>query len=98
MQGPANMVGQYASSDYYLFRSLQNNLDGQSDALTERIFLDTPPLSSDSSIDPIPISPRGIPFPTNSTDSVEFLKEIPPPPPRSYFRILESDTLESLIT
>ena len=27
MQGPANMVGQYASSDYYLFHSLQNNLD-----------------------------------------------------------------------
>ncbi|XP_018341338.1 PREDICTED: proline-rich receptor-like protein kinase PERK12 [Trachymyrmex septentrionalis] len=65
------------------------------DALTESIFPDTPPQSSDSSI---PISPRGISFPTNSTDSVEFLEEIPPPPPRSYFSILESDTLESLIT
>ena len=66
-----------------------------SDALTERIFPNTPPQSSDSSH---PISPRRSPSPTNSTDSVEFLEEIPPPPPRSYFRILDSDTLESLIT
>ena len=51
------------------------------DALTERIFPDTPPLSLDSSINSIPICPRGIPSPTNSTDSVEFLEEIPPPPP-----------------
>ncbi|KYN39301.1 hypothetical protein ALC56_06310, partial [Trachymyrmex septentrionalis] len=70
-----------------------------SDALTERIFPDTSPLSLDSSINPIPISPKGIPSPTNSTDSMEFLEEeFPPPPPRSYFRILESDTLESLIS
>ncbi|KYN37933.1 hypothetical protein ALC56_07691, partial [Trachymyrmex septentrionalis] len=41
-----------------------------SDALTERIFPNTPPQSSDSSH----------------------------PPPRSYFRILESDTFELLIT
>ena len=66
-----------------------------SDALTERIFPDTPPQSSESSH---PISPRRSPSPTNSTDSVEFLEEIPPPPPRSYFQILESDTLESLIS
>ena len=66
-----------------------------SDALTERIFPDTPPQSSESSH---PISPRRSPSPTNSTDSVEFLEEILPPPPRSYFRILESDTLESLIS
>ncbi|XP_018347280.1 PREDICTED: proline-rich protein 36-like [Trachymyrmex septentrionalis] len=65
-----------------------------SDALTERIFPDTPPQSSESSH---PISPRRSPSPTNSTDSVEFLEEILPPPPRSYFRILESDTFESLI-
>ncbi|XP_018343287.1 PREDICTED: neural Wiskott-Aldrich syndrome protein-like [Trachymyrmex septentrionalis] len=65
-----------------------------SDALTEGIFPDTPPQSSDS-FHPTP--PRG-PSPTNSTDSVEFLEEIPPPPPRSYFRILESDTFESLIS
>ncbi|XP_018352132.1 PREDICTED: WAS/WASL-interacting protein family member 1-like, partial [Trachymyrmex septentrionalis] len=69
-----------------------------SDALMERIFPDTPPLSPDSSVDPIPISPRGILPPTNSTDSVEFLEEISPPPPRSYFQILENDTLESLIS
>ncbi|KYN39712.1 hypothetical protein ALC56_05890 [Trachymyrmex septentrionalis] len=56
-----------------------------SDALTERIFPDTPPLSSDLLVDPIPISPRGIPSPMNSTNSVEFLEEIPPLPPRSYF-------------
>ncbi|KYN44224.1 hypothetical protein ALC56_01346 [Trachymyrmex septentrionalis] len=66
-----------------------------SDALTERIFPDTPPQSSESSH---PISPRRSPSPTNSTDSVEFLEEILPPPPRSYFRILESDTFESLIS
>ena len=30
-------------------------------------------------------------------DSVEFLKEIPPPLPRSYFLIRESDSFESLI-
>ncbi|KYN38450.1 hypothetical protein ALC56_07177 [Trachymyrmex septentrionalis] len=41
-----------------------------SDALTERIFPDTPPQSS----------------------------ELSHPPPRSYFRILESDTFESLIS
>ncbi|KYN42560.1 hypothetical protein ALC56_03019 [Trachymyrmex septentrionalis] len=34
----------------------------------------------------------------NSTDSVKFLEKIPPPSSKSYFRILESDTLESLIT
>ena len=66
-----------------------------SDALTERIFPDTSPQSFDSSI---PISPRRSPSPTNSTDSVEFLEKIPPPPPRSYFQILGSDTFESLIT
>ncbi|KYN38476.1 hypothetical protein ALC56_07153, partial [Trachymyrmex septentrionalis] len=66
-----------------------------SDALTERIFLDTPPQSCDSSIS---ISPKRSPSPTKSTDSVEFLEEILPPPLRSYFRILESDTFESLIT
>ena len=65
-----------------------------SDALTERIFPDTPPESSESSH---PISPRRSPSPTNSTDSVEFLEEILPSL-RSYFRILESDTFESLIS
>ena len=65
-----------------------------SDALTERIFPDTPLQSSESSH---PISPRRSPSPTNSTDSVEFLEEILPSL-RSYFRILESDTFESLIS
>ncbi|XP_018357099.1 PREDICTED: uncharacterized protein LOC108757184 [Trachymyrmex septentrionalis] len=64
------------------------------DALTGRILSDLQPQSSDSFH---PTSPRSL-SPTNSTDSVEFLEEIPPPPPRSYFRILESDTFESLIS
>ena len=34
---------------------------------------------------------------TLSPDSVEFLEEIPPPSPRSYFRIQESDSFESLV-
>ncbi|KYN35714.1 hypothetical protein ALC56_09914, partial [Trachymyrmex septentrionalis] len=62
---------------------------------SERIFPDTPPQSSDSFH---LISPRRSPSLTNSTDSVEFLEEILSRPPRSYFRILESDTFESLIT
>ena len=59
-----------------------------SDALTEWIFPDIPPLTLDSSV----ISSRGTPSPMNSSDSVEFLEEIPPSP-RSYFRIQESDSL-----
>ncbi|XP_018366581.1 PREDICTED: arp2/3 complex-activating protein rickA-like [Trachymyrmex cornetzi] len=53
-----------------------------SEDLTLRIFPDTPPLTPDSSIVSIPFSLRRTPSPTNSTDSVEFLEEIPPPPPR----------------
>jgi len=37
------------------------------------------------------------PSSTNSMDSVDFLEEIPPLPPISYFRIQESDTFESLL-
>ena len=76
------------------FPPLRSPSPAFSDALTERIFPDTPPQSSESSH---PISPRRSPSPTNSTDSVEFLEEILPSL-RSYFRILESDTFESLIS
>jgi len=65
-----------------------------SNVLMERIFLDIPPLTPDSSVISIPVSPRGISSPTNS---VEFLEKIPPLPPISYFCIQESDTFESLI-
>ncbi|KYN16036.1 hypothetical protein ALC57_11720 [Trachymyrmex cornetzi] len=68
-----------------------------SEALTIRIFPDTPPSTPDSSIISIPFSPRRTPSPTNSTDSVEFLEEIPSPPPRTYFQLQESDSFESLI-
>ncbi|KYN40079.1 hypothetical protein ALC56_05486 [Trachymyrmex septentrionalis] len=75
--------------------SLRSPSPAFSDALTERIFPNTPTQSSDSSI---LISPRRSPSPTNSTDSVEFLEKIPPPPPRSYFQILGSDTFDLDVT
>jgi len=63
----------------------------------ERIFSDTFLLTPDSFVISIPFSSRGTLSLTNSMDSVEFLEEIPPPPPRSYFRIEESDSFESLV-
>ena len=66
------------------------------DVLTEQIFPDTPPLTLDSSVISIPFFLRKTPSPTNSTDNVKFLEEIPPPPPRFYFRIQENDSFESL--
>ncbi|XP_018304262.1 formin-like protein 14 [Mycetomoellerius zeteki] len=67
-----------------------------SDALTERIFPDTPLPTSDSSIQSIPPSPRP-PSPSLSTSSVEFVEEFPPPPPRYHFFIHPEDSFESLI-
>ena len=77
------------SSNSFISSSISVTRECFSNALTERIFPDS--ITPDSSVISIPFSPRGTP-----TDSVKFLEEISPPP-RSYFRIQESDSFESLV-
>ncbi|KYN09539.1 hypothetical protein ALC57_18358 [Trachymyrmex cornetzi] len=69
-----------------------------SDALTERIFSDTPPPTPDSFLQSAPSSPRP-PSPTDSTSSVEILEEFPAASPRLTRRYIQpGDSFDAVIS